>query len=46
MMIVRKASRDEFNEMMNMMASMSGDPEVDQIIMTMTKWIRENEYGQ
>ena len=44
MMIVRKASRDEFNEMMNMMASMSGDPEVDQIIMVMTKWIRENDY--
>lgn len=44
MMIVRKASRDQFDDMMNILENMPGDPEVEQILRVMRKWAQENAY--
>lgn len=44
MMIVRKASRDQFDETILILSSMAGDPEVDHILKVMRKWAQENAY--
>lgn len=44
MAIVRKATRDQFDEMMQSLAPMARDPEVDHIIRTMRKWAMDNKY--
>lgn len=44
MMIVRKASRDQFDETMMILSNMAGDPEVDHILRVMRKWAQENAY--
>lgn len=44
MMIVRKASRDQFLEMMSLLSSMSGDQEVDHVLKVMRNWMQEHNY--
>jgi Tfp pilus assembly protein PilO len=45
MAIVRRASRDQFEEMLSMMSQMPKDAEVDHILRTMRRWASENGYS-
>lgn len=44
MMIVRKASRDQFDDMISILENIPGDPQVAMILRTMRKWAEENAY--
>lgn len=43
MTIVRKESKDNFDEMMSMLSSMADDPEVQHIMRVMNNWVQEND---
>lgn len=44
MAIVRKATKDQFEEMLGLLSQMSRDPEVDHILRTMKRWAQDNSY--
>lgn len=44
MAIVRRASRDQFEEMLAMLSQMHRDAEIDHILRTMTRWAQDNGY--
>lgn len=44
MAIVRKSTKDQFEEMLMFLSKMNSDPEVDHILRTMKKWAVENNY--